>query len=95
MVAFVRNLVINISTEKHHIQYPICTLLVKIRCKFKAHFGWKCIYFFQLTFSAKKLFDIIFKGYYLLLDVKENKSMKTYYKKDIPYVFFRINRAPF
>ena len=27
--------------KKHHIEFPICILLVQIWCKFDAHFGWE------------------------------------------------------
>ena len=44
MVLYGTNLVSNISTIapiKHHIQCPICTFLVQIKCKFNVHFCWE------------------------------------------------------
>ena len=53
-VNFGTNLVSNMSTEapkKDHIQCPICTFVVHIRCKFYAHFGWEVVYSFVMKES--------------------------------------------
>ena len=43
MVLFETNLLSKIifkAPKKHHIQHPVCTFKVQIRCKLNAHFGW-------------------------------------------------------
>ena len=40
-VQFATNVVSKISTEaKKHIQFSLCTFLVKLKCRFNAHFSW-------------------------------------------------------